>query len=212
MSNKLQQHCRFYFTRHGQTIWNIQKKMQGHKDSPLTEEGVEQAKTLSEKLRSIPFSSAYSSDLERANHTAKIIIEPHGLPVEVTPLLRESRLGPYEGKALNTFLTDLKLAIKRRENLDHQTQMTFKIHPEIESFQEQSVRMIQFFSETAPKYPGKDVLVVSHSGIMRSTLITLGFAKSSELPIGAIKNASYVVIESDGQGHRVVRSEGIDRN
>ncbi len=201
--------CRFYVTRHGQTVWNTQKKMQGHKDSPLTELGIQQAQELSGKLQTVPFSHAYSSDLERANHTAKIIIEPHGLPVQVNPLLRESNLGPYEGIALKKFQTDLEEAILKRNNLDHKRQMSFKIHPEIESFQDQSTRMIRFFTETAPLHTGADVLVVSHSGIMRSTLIALGFATHNELPFGAIKNASYVVIESDGNGHRVVRSEGI---
>ena len=42
-----------YFTRHGQTVWNLTKRLQGSGNSELTEEGIERAKILSERLKSI---------------------------------------------------------------------------------------------------------------------------------------------------------------
>ena len=44
-----------YFVRHGQTVWNVEKRFQGLSDSPLTELGITQAKLLGEKLKNIKF-------------------------------------------------------------------------------------------------------------------------------------------------------------
>ena len=55
----------FYFIRHGKTVWNTEGLMQGHGDSPLTEEGINGAKKTGVALNHIPFIAAYSSVLNR---------------------------------------------------------------------------------------------------------------------------------------------------
>ena len=55
----------FYFIRHGKTVWNTEGLMQGHGDSPLTEEGINGAKKTGVALNNIPFIVAYSSILKR---------------------------------------------------------------------------------------------------------------------------------------------------
>ena len=55
----------FYFIRHGKTVWNTEGLMQGHGDSPLTEEGINGAKKTGVALNNIPFVAAYSSVLKR---------------------------------------------------------------------------------------------------------------------------------------------------
>ena len=62
-----------YFVRHGQTIWNVEKRFQGLSDSPLTELGITQAKLLGEKLKDIKFDKFYSTSLKRAYDTANYI-------------------------------------------------------------------------------------------------------------------------------------------
>ncbi|WP_442601802.1 histidine phosphatase family protein [Paenibacillus sp. KN14-4R] len=42
-----------YLVRHGQTEWNVQHRLEGHQDSPLTELGVKQAKWLCESMRNV---------------------------------------------------------------------------------------------------------------------------------------------------------------
>lgn len=64
-----------YITRHGETEWNIQKRMQGHKDSPLTEKGRKQAQALGNYLKNIPFEKVFVSDSNRAYETACTIME-----------------------------------------------------------------------------------------------------------------------------------------
>mgnify|MGYP001164786947 CR=1 FL=1 len=50
-----------YITRHGQTQWNIEERMQGHHDSPLTEHGMQQARWLRDALTPIDFAAIYAS-------------------------------------------------------------------------------------------------------------------------------------------------------
>ena len=62
-----------YLTRHGQTLWNIEKRLQGRDNSPLTEEGIERAAELRDRIKDIHIDIIYSSPIERALTTANII-------------------------------------------------------------------------------------------------------------------------------------------
>ena len=70
-----------YLTRHGETVWNTQKLMQGWKDSPLTDRGIKQARQLSERLSEVSFDAIYSSTSNRAVRTAEIIKGERSLEV-----------------------------------------------------------------------------------------------------------------------------------
>lgn len=204
-------YCTFYLTRHGQTVWNTQLKMQGHLDSPLTEEGKLQARKTALKLKDVTFDHVFSSDLLRAYKTAEIIAADRDLAIKTSKLLRESKLGPFEGKKLQFFQKQLKKSIAYRESLSVDEKMSYKIHPDVESYDEVSTRMITFLREAAVAYPGKHCLVVSHAGIIRASLVKLGFAADEELPHGSIQNASYAVIESDGVDFFVKETVGIEK-
>ena len=52
---------RLLFIRHAQTEWNIQRRFQGHGDSPITEEGQEQLQRLKSRLAGLEFDVVYSS-------------------------------------------------------------------------------------------------------------------------------------------------------
>jgi len=62
-----------YLARHGETLWNVEGRLQGHLDSPLTEVGKRQAGWLRRSLESIPFDAIYTSPSGRAYHTAEIL-------------------------------------------------------------------------------------------------------------------------------------------
>tara|TARA_A100001037_G_scaffold306857_1_gene357372 strand:- start:38075 stop:38689 length:615 start_codon:yes stop_codon:yes gene_type:complete len=64
---------RLYLVRHGETVWNFENRIQGASDVPLNEKGRDQAKSLAIKLQKIQFLKFFSSPLERAIETAKII-------------------------------------------------------------------------------------------------------------------------------------------
>ena len=83
--------------RHGETVWNQQRRMQGHSDSPLSETGLRQAQLLARRLKEIAFSALYSSDSGRAHHTARSVAEVTGHDIVLEPRLRERHFGVFEG-------------------------------------------------------------------------------------------------------------------
>lgn len=185
--------------------------MQGHKDSPLTENGIKQAKAVGEKLKDIQFAQVFSSDLMRSKRTAEIISADHDLAVKTNKLLREYSLGPFEGKKLSYFLESLKKSIAYRDSLADELRLSHQLHPEVETEENSAVRMITFFRETAIAYPGKNILAVSHAGTIRALLVKLGYATNDELPHGSIKNTSYVVLDCDGVDFFVRETVGVEK-
>lgn len=89
--------ARLYIVRHGQTLWNVERRMQGHTDIPLSGVGLREAEAVAGRLARLPITSVVASDLARARSTAEVIADRHSLPVTVTPLLREVGLGDWEG-------------------------------------------------------------------------------------------------------------------
>lgn len=57
--------ARLLLVRHGETVWNLEGRMQGHLDSPLSERGVEQARRLAQRLVAARPVALYASDLGR---------------------------------------------------------------------------------------------------------------------------------------------------
>ena len=85
-----------YFVRHGETQYNVEKRIQGFCDSPLTERGIFQAKSVGKGLSDINFKAAYSSDSQRVLDTAKYAIGNRDIPLIVDPRLKEMNFGVLE--------------------------------------------------------------------------------------------------------------------
>jgi broad specificity phosphatase PhoE len=83
--------------RHGETEWNVAMRLQGTKNSPLTENGIKQAELVAEALSQQKFHRLISSDLDRALKTAAILNIYHHLQIEEEPALRERNFGIMEG-------------------------------------------------------------------------------------------------------------------
>ena len=94
--------------RHGQTQSNVERRFSGHQDVELTQEGVWQAQQLSYRLKDEQIDFAYSSDLKRAIHTAKIILRERNIPLSVDPNFREIHFGDWEGLKLEEFDSDIE--------------------------------------------------------------------------------------------------------
>lgn len=88
---------RICFVRHGETDWNIEKRIQGHIDIPLNKKGRAQALAMGYNAVHHRFSALYSSDLTRAMETARAIGELEGLEVRPLPQLRERNYGIFQG-------------------------------------------------------------------------------------------------------------------
>ena len=89
-----------YLMRHGQTLFNFRKKIQGACDSPLTEEGKRQARIagLYFKENGIKFDHVYSSTQERASDTLEIVTD-FKMPYERLKGIKEWNFGLFEGES-----------------------------------------------------------------------------------------------------------------
>ncbi|GGM49046.1 histidine phosphatase family protein [Microbacterium saperdae] len=88
---------RLFLARHGQTTWNRERRLQGQLDSPLTAEGIAQARSLAERLSGTDVRTVCSSPLGRALRTAVIIADRLGADLIEVPELAEVHHGELAG-------------------------------------------------------------------------------------------------------------------
>ncbi|MFB0935974.1 MAG: histidine phosphatase family protein [Propionivibrio sp.] len=86
---------RLILLRHGETVWNIDKRLQGHDNSPLSIRGITQARAITDSIRALAPARVVASDLGRARQTASIIGYEHAPSDE---RLRELNMGEWTGK------------------------------------------------------------------------------------------------------------------
>lgn len=200
-------YCMLYIVRHGQTDWNVSGTVQGHTDVELNAKGIEQAKKRAGSLKHIKFDKVYSSDLLRAKKTAEILTLEHNLAIETSKLLRERAFGKHEGKhyaEVNKLFTEF-------QKLTDEQKYTFRGDDDIETDEEVVIRFIQFIREVAIAQTGKNVLIVTHGGVIRQFLIRIGYATYETLNESLIKNTAMIVVESDGVDFFVKEVDGVER-
>lgn len=201
----------FYIVRHGETDHNVNKLIQGHLDTELNENGMDQARKMGNKLSEIEFDNVFSSDLKRAHKTAQLITERREeLAIKTDELLREMYLGSYEGRKISDFHKELKELIDHRDNLPDEERFIHRV-ADIETDKEIIDRFMNFFNSVDEITSGKQNLLVTHGAAMRILLIHFGWAKYPELPHGRIKNTAYIVLEKNGNGFEVKDTYGIKK-
>ena len=91
-----------YLARHGQTQWNVEKRICGRADVPLTPVGYQQAENLAQKIvdEKINLNKIIVSPLSRAQDTAKVVNEKLKLPIITDKRLTEMDFGIYDGQAI----------------------------------------------------------------------------------------------------------------
>lgn len=194
-------YCVLYLLRHGETDWNAKNLIQGQSDIPLNKNGKRQAKLLAKKFKKIKLTAVFSSDLVRAEKTAKIIAAEHNLPVITNKALRERDFGDLEGKPSQWLDVWRKKIEKGSGSLTNQEKKLLeKIKIPMESNNKLMRRFVSFLKEIALAYPQKNVLIVTHGSVLRTFLIKLGFFKNEKDSFThRVKNGAYVKILSDGE-------------
>jgi phosphoserine phosphatase len=154
-----------YVVRHGESVYNAEGRVQGHKDVPLSELGVRQAEAISKRLAAERIDAVYSSDLVRASRTGEIIATWHGLAVETTPLLRESCLGVIEG------MTRAEIEAKYSGTDWIWNPLTAR-PPGAETIEQVIDRARRFLQDTLPKHAdGSRILIAGHGGSVRGVIV-----------------------------------------
>jgi len=147
-----------YLTRHGQTEWNLAKKMQGHMDSLLTQSGVQQAKWLGERLSSVSFDAIYCSSSPRAITTAGMISGNRSIEIVKLDSLKEINMGLWEGQHIEQITQDFPIPFDQFFNEPHLYQPT----GQGESYSELIERVLPAIQDILTKHKGQQVLIVTH--------------------------------------------------
>ena len=87
---------RLWLIRHGETQANVDGLYSGHAPTPLTARGIEQAQNLHTLLHDVSFDLVLCSELERAQHTARLVLSDRQHPVHIIPELNEMFFGDWE--------------------------------------------------------------------------------------------------------------------
>ncbi len=186
---------RLCLVRHGETAWNVERRLQGHIDIPLNDNGLAQARATAASLLAERFDAAYSSDLTRARQTADTIASRCGLSLGFDASLRERHYGSFQtltyDEARNRFPADYH----RFETRD--PEFTF---PEGgESLREFASRIRATLEGIARRHQGGMVLVVTHGGVL-DIAHRLATGKDLESPRDfTIPNAALNWIGWDGE-------------
>lgn len=187
-----------YLIRHGQSIANFKRCFLGHGDLDLTEAGFLQAKTVAEFLKDVKVDAIYSSDLQRAYHTALLSAEMRGMKVIREPLLREIFGGEWENRPYDELL--LRESFQRWMAND----------PDIscdggESVKELRERISRKIGELAEENAGKTIFIFSHGTPIRSMKILwdhIPLEESRDVPWPG--NASVTKAEYENGNFRIL--------
>ena len=168
--------------RHGETEWNYAELQQGHLDSPLTENGINQAYGLAKGLLNRDIEIIYSSDLGRALQTAMIISNKLSLEIIKEPMLRERNLGIMQGLTKKDFEAKFPDEYKKLQSKDPDY-----VLPNGESARERYTRSVKCIETIANSNQGKTILVVTHGGILNGL-----FYKLTDTPLSQPKKVANI--------------------
>lgn len=152
---------RIMLVRHGYTYWNEQKRYQGFADIAMNPQGIEEAQKLAKRLAVEPIDTIYSSPLQRARQTAEIVNQNFSRDILTHELLKEINFGDWEG------LTFQQITKKYPElSRQWREKPALMRPPNGENFSDLQIRAITAFEEIHQQNKGKNVLIVSHGGLI----------------------------------------------
>ncbi len=157
---------KLFLVRHGETVWNSERRYIGRTDLPLSEEGIKQARSLANRFSKEKVEAIFTSPLKRAIQTAEIISKETGLKTVVFPELIEVDFGDWEG------LTYEEIKQKFGDLIDNWLFRPSKVEiPSGEKWESVTKRVKSFFDEMS-KRSEETALVITHGGVIK-TIISL---------------------------------------
>ena len=188
-------HTTLLIIRHGETVWNLEHRIQGHLDSELSECGKRQTAALSRVFQNRRIDALYTSDLGRAVKTAVALEKTTGLTAVRRSCLRESNLGIMQGKTKHELLGDIpdEYDCFRERDPDY-------IIPEGESLFMRHERAVGCLREIVANHQDQTVAVVTHGGVLDSIFRFVNTISLSAPRTFSILNASISTITiTDGK-------------
>lgn len=190
----------FYLIRHGETEWNAEGRLCGQTDVALSDRGREQARRLAERLKSAGFGAIYSSPLDRALETARILAQAAGGEPVVVESLMELNYGLWEGKTPQAIQEEQPELFRAWE-----ADPGSIAPPGGESGERALDRVALSLNSLALRHKHGNIAVVSHKTSIRlAVCYVLGLAPSEYRRRLAMENAALNIIEWRQPGWRLL--------
>jgi len=197
--------ARLVLLRHGESQWNLENRFTGWVDVPLSPRGIDEAKNAGNKLRSFTFDRAFTSVLERAIETLRLVLGAIGqsnIPVEKDKALNERMYGDLQG--LNKDETAQKygqaqVKIWRR---------SYDVRPPGgESLKDTAERVLPYYEHTIKPYllKGETILVAAHGNSLRALVMELEQLSREQVLELNIPTGAPLLYELDKRGKVVDR-------
>ncbi|MDQ3248458.1 MAG: histidine phosphatase family protein, partial [Chloroflexota bacterium] len=147
--------------RHGETAWNVEERLQGQMDSPLTPLGLAQTQAVANRLQHETFTTLYSSDLVRTQQMARAIAALTNHAIVLDQRLREKHFGIVQG-----MLGDEVQAAYPEISRDYRAGSPDYVVPGGESTHQLLARGLAFVNQIADRQPGEKIVAVTHGGLI----------------------------------------------
>jgi probable phosphoglycerate mutase len=202
-----------YLIRHGETMWNREKRLQGHIDIGLNERGYWQAEQIGQHLSGRPIAAVISSDLSRAIDTAKAVATHHRKELLLDEGLRERHYGVMQG------LSHDEIIEKHPRNHAAWKNREVDFVPESgESLQQFYDRVLRSTMSWVERYPNQEIAIVAHGGVLdclnrAATKKSLDAVRDFEILNASLNTLSYEngqlqLVEWGNIAHLQVADEG----
>lgn len=195
--------------RHGESQWNLENRFTGWVDVPLTEKGVAEARAAGVKLRAVRFDAVFTSLLQRANETLRLVLEETGqkdlVPVR-DAALNERHYGDLQG------LNKAETAAKFGAEQVHIWRRSYDVPPPGgESLADTAARAIPFYEKhIEPELrAGRNVLVAAHGNSLRAIVMHIeGLSREQVLELNLATGVP-IVYDVDAEA-RIVGKRVLD--
>jgi len=203
--------------RHGQSQWNLENRFTGWVDVPLSELGIQEAQRAGQALKGIRFDEAFTSDLQRAQNTLKIILEE--TRQQTTPITKDKALNERHYGALQG-LNKKETADKYGDQQVHIWRRSYDVPPPTdrtalnpdgisESLKDTAARTLPYFnSRILPRVKaGKAILVAAHGNSLRSIVMDLDHLTKEQVLELNIPTGVPIIYEIDNTGRILSKNQ-----
>jgi alpha-ribazole phosphatase len=189
-----------WLIRHGETDWNVNKRIQGKSDEPLNARGIEQASCLATRLAAMKFDTIYASDLRRVQQTAQHALNRDVQRVQSDARLQEFGFGKWEGLSWDDIKSnhtdDYKLWNTNRNETPHGG----------EKLSEVVTRLDSFLQEVRERHVNREqILIFAHGGTIALILSLLLGLDPAQWWRFSMKNCSLSEVRLGSQGAILLR-------
>lgn len=191
---------KLYITRHGETKWNTLRKMQGWKNSDLTDKGIQDAIKLGERLKDTDFSAIYSSPLGRALDTAKYLKGNRDIEIKIHEGFREMSFGLWEGME-----RDRVVELYGDQHYNYWNKPHLYRSNGGENFEDLFERVENALKFVLKNASGDNILIVSHAITIKAIYYIIRKYKLENFwDIPFIEGTSLTILEIDGNNKEFI--------